>query len=60
MCQNNKDEWQQQQQQKTVALKGALEDLYNFLSMTQTVSNTYPQVASAQSCAYDTQHICRL
>ena len=43
-----------------IALKGALQDLYNLLAALRTVSNTYAQVARAQSCANHVQHIGRL
>ena len=33
------------------ALKGAIQDFYNLLTAPRTVSNTYTQMASAQSCA---------
>ena len=43
-----------------IALKGAIQDLYNLLTAPRTVSNTYAQVARAQSCANHVQHIERL
>ena len=33
------------------AFKGAIRDFYNLLTAPRTVSNTYAQVARAQSCA---------
>ena len=43
-----------------IALKDAILDFYNHLTALQTVSNTYTQVAWAQSCANHAQHIERL
>ena len=43
-----------------VALKGAIRDFYNLLTAPRTVSNTYAQVARAQSFANHVQHIERL
>ena len=40
-----------------IAFQGAIRDFYNLLSAPRTVSNTYAQVARAQSCANDVQHI---
>ena len=40
-----------------IALKGAVRDFYNLLTAPQTV---YAQVARAQSCANNAQHIERL
>ena len=40
-----------------IALKGEIEDFYNLLTVPWTVSNTYSQVARAQSCANHVQHI---
>ena len=43
-----------------IALKGANRDFYNLLTAPRTVSNTYAQVARAQSCANHVQHIERV
>ena len=43
-----------------MALKGAVGGFYNLLTVLQTVSNTYAQVAGMQSCANRVQHIERL
>ena len=43
-----------------IALKGANRDFYNLLTAPRTVSNTYAQVARAQSFANRVQHIERL
>ena len=44
-----------------IAFKGAIPDyFYNLLTAPRTVSNTYAQVARAQSCANHVQHIERL
>ena len=43
-----------------IAFKGAIRDFYNLLTAPRTVSNTYAQVARAQSCANHVQHIERL
>ena len=43
----------------TIALKGAIRDFYN-LTAPRTVSNSYAEVAWAQSCANHVQHIERL
>ena len=43
-----------------IALEGANQDYYNLLNALRTVSNTYTQVARAQSCANHVQHIGRL
>ena len=44
-----------------IAFKGAIRDFfYNLLTGPRTVSNTYTQVARAQSCADHVQHIERL
>ena len=43
-----------------IALKGAILDFYNLLTVPWSVSNTYAQVAMAQSCANHMQHIERL
>ena len=40
-----------------IALKGAIRDLYDLLTAPRTTSNTCAQVARAQSCASDVQHI---
>ena len=40
-----------------VALKGAIRDFYKLLTGPRTVSNTYAQVARAQSCANHEQHV---
>ena len=42
-----------------IALKGASRDFYNLLTAPRTVSNTYAQVAWAQSCSNHVQHIER-
>ena len=42
-----------------IALKGAIRDFYNLLTALGTVSNTYAQVARAQSRANHVQHIER-
>ena len=34
-----------------IALKGAIQDFYNLLTVPRTVSNTYVEVDWAQSCA---------
>ena len=39
------------------AMKGAVPDFYYLLTAAQTVSNTYAQVAWAQMCTNDVQHI---
>ena len=39
-----------------IALKGAIQDFHNLLIAPRTVSNTYGQVAGAQSCANHVQH----
>ena len=43
-----------------IVFKGAIPDFYNLLTAPRTVSNTYAQVAQAQSCANHMQHIERL
>ena len=43
-----------------VALKGAIWDFYNLLTVPQTVSNTYAQVSSTQSHVNHVQHIKRI
>ena len=44
-----------------IALKGAIRDFLNtLLTAPQTVSNTYAQVALAQSCANHVHHVERL
>ena len=43
-----------------IAFKGVIRDFYNLLTAPRTVSNTYAQVARAQSCANHVQHIQRL
>ena len=43
-----------------IALKGATLDFYSLLTAPRTVSNTYAQVAQAQSFANHVQHIERL
>ena len=43
-----------------IAFKGTIRDFYNLLTAPRTVSNTYAQVARAQSCANHVQHIERL
>ena len=43
-----------------VALKGAIQILYNLLTVPRTVSNSHALVARAQSCANNVQHIERL
>ena len=43
-----------------IALKGAVRDFYSLLTAPRTVSNTFAQVARAQSCANHVQHIERL
>ena len=40
-----------------VALKYAVRDFFNLLTAPRTVSNTYAQVARAQSCANHVQYI---
>ena len=40
-----------------IALKGAIRDFYSLLTAPQTVSNTYTQVARAQSSAIQVQYI---
>ena len=40
-----------------IALKGAIRDFYDLLTAPRTVSNTYAQVARAQSCTNHKQHI---
>ena len=41
-----------------IAFKGAIRDFfYNLLTAPRAVSNTYAQVARAQSCANHVQHI---
>ena len=42
---------------RTIALKGGNRDFYNLLTAPRTVSNTYAQVARAQSRANHVQHI---
>ena len=43
-----------------IALKGAIRDVfYHLLTAPRTVSNTYAQVAKAQSCANHVQHVGR-
>ena len=43
-----------------IALKGATRDFYSHLTAPRTASNTYAQVARAQSSANRAQHIERL
>ena len=43
-----------------IAFKGAIRDFNNLLTEPRTVSNTYAQVALAQTCANHVQHIERL
>ena len=43
-----------------LTFKGAIRYFYNLLTAPRTVSNTYGQVARAQSCANHVQHIERL
>ena len=43
-----------------IALKGAIRDFYDLLIVPRTVSNTYAQVARAESCGNHVQHIDRL
>ena len=43
-----------------IAFKGAVQDFDNLLTALRTESNTYAQVARAQSCANLVQHIERL
>ena len=43
-----------------IAFKGAIRDFLQSSSAPRTVSNTYAQVARAQSCANHVQHIERL
>ena len=43
-----------------IAFKGAVRDIYHLLAAPQTVSNTYAQVAQAQSCANHAQYVERL
>ena len=43
-----------------IAFKAQFEIVYNLLTAPRTVSNTYAQVARAQSCANHVQHIERL
>ena len=45
---------------RMIALKGSIRDFHNLLAAPRTVSNTYPQVARAQSCANHVQRIERL
>ena len=45
---------------KKIALKYTIRDFYNLFTESQTVSNTYAQVARAHSCANHVQHIERL
>ena len=45
---------------RRIVFKGAIRDFYNLLTAPPTVSNTYAQVARAQSCANHVQHIERL
>ena len=45
---------------KIFALKGAIRDFDNLPTVPRTVSNTYAQVARAQSCANHVQHIQRI
>ena len=42
-----------------IALKGAVRDFYNLLTVPRTVSNTYVQVARVQLCANHVQNIER-
>ena len=42
----------------TIAFKGAIRD-YFLLTASRTVSNTYAQVARAESCANQVQHVLR-
>ena len=39
-----------------IAFKGAIRTVYNRLTAPRTVSNTYAEVARAQSCANHVQH----
>ena len=44
----------------TIAFKGTTGNVDNLFTAPRTVSNTYAQMARAQSCAYLVQHIERL
>ena len=43
-----------------IALKGPTQEFYSRLTAPRTVSNMYPKVVGARSCANHAQHIERL